>query len=311
MDAGVPIKAPVAGIAMGLIKDEHGYAILTDIQGLEDHLGDMDFKVAGTAVGITALQMDIKIKGITQGIMSAALAQAREARGELLEFIATLLPASRNDLSPYAPRLTTIHIDPEKIGAVIGPGGKVIRKIQEETGVSIDIDDDGTVVIGSTDGLAAARAREMIESITETVKIGAIYTGKVVRIEAFGAFVEILPGQDGLVHISQLASERIDKVEDVARLGDELTVMVTGIEGGKVRLSRQAVLEGWTVEEAQERDRKPSGGGRGGDRGGGRGGDRGGRGGDRGGGRGGDRGGGRGGDRGGRGGGGGGGGGRR
>jgi polyribonucleotide nucleotidyltransferase len=296
MDAGVPIKAPVAGIAMGLIKDENGYAILTDIQGLEDHLGDMDFKVAGTAVGITALQMDIKIKGITPEIMSAALAQAREARGELLEVIASILPASRDDLSPYAPRLTTIHIDPEKIGAVIGPGGKVIRKIQEETGVSIDIDDDGTVVIGSTDGIAAARAREMIESITETVKIGAIYTGKVVRIEAFGAFVEILPGQDGLVHISQLASERIDKVEDVARLGDELTVMVTGIEGGKVRLSRQAVLEGWTVEEAQERDRKPSGGGRGG-------GDRGGRGGDRGG----DRGGGRGGDRGGRGGGGGGG----
>ena len=292
MDAGVPIKAPVAGIAMGLVKDESGFAILTDIQGLEDHLGDMDFKVAGTAVGITALQMDIKIKGLTPEIMAKALAQAREARGELLEFIATLLPAPRADLSPYAPRLTTLHIDPEKIGAVIGPGGKMIRKIQEETGVSIDIEDDGTVVIGSTDGLAAARAKEMIESITETVKIGAIYTGKVVRIEPFGAFVELLPGQDGLVHISQLASERIDKVEDVARLGDELTVMVTGIENGKVRLSRQAVLEGWSVEEAQERDRKPSGGGRGGERGGSRGGDRGGdRGGERGGGRGGDRGG--------------------
>jgi polyribonucleotide nucleotidyltransferase len=262
MDAGVPIKAPVAGISMGLIKNETGYAILTDIQGLEDHLGDMDFKVAGTAAGITALQMDIKIKGITPEIMSAALSQAREARGELLEFIAGLLPAPREDLSPYAPRLTTIHIDPEKIGAVIGPGGKVIRRIQEETGVTIDIDDDGTVVIGSTDGAAAARAREMIEGITESAKLGQIYTGKVVRIEPFGAFVEILPGQDGLVHISQLASERIEKVEDVARLGDELTVMVTGIEDGKVRLSRQAVLEGWTVEEAQARDRKPSGGSR-------------------------------------------------
>ncbi len=271
MDAGVPIHAPVAGIAMGLVaqagRDEAGYAILTDIQGVEDHLGDMDFKVAGTAVGITALQMDIKIKGLTPRIMAEALAQAREARGEILELIASVLPAPRPDLSAFAPRIITIKIDPEKIGAVIGPGGKVIRKIQEDTGVKIDIEDDGTVYIASSDGPAAAQARATIEGLTETVKLGAIYTGKVVRVADFGAFIEILPGQDGLVHISQLASERVNKVEDVAQLGDELTVMVTGIDdGGKVRLSRQAVLEGWSLEEAQARDRKPSGGG--GDRGG-------------------------------------------
>lgn len=262
MDAGVPIKAPVAGIAMGLIKDEGGYAILTDIQGLEDHLGDMDFKVAGTAVGITALQMDIKIKGLTPQIMAEALAQAREARGELLDFLASVLPAPRPDLSRYAPRLTTVKIDPDKIGAVIGPGGKMIRKIQEETGTKIDIEDDGTVFIAATDGIAAAQAREMIESLTETAKVGQIYTGKVVRIEPFGAFVEILPGLDGLVHISQLDSTRVERVESVAHLGDELTVMVTAIEDGKVRLSRTAVLEGWSPEEALERDRKPVGGGR-------------------------------------------------
>jgi polyribonucleotide nucleotidyltransferase len=279
MDAGVPIKAPVAGIAMGLVKDNDGYAVLTDIQGLEDHLGDMDFKVAGTAVGITALQMDIKIKGLTAEILSKALEQAREARGQILDLIASVLPAPRADLSAYAPRLTVIKIDPGKIGSIIGPGGKTIRKIQEDTGVRIDVEDDGTVMIASSEGPAAARAREMIEGLTETARVGQIYTGKVVRVTDFGAFVEILPGTDGMVHISQLASERVNKVEDVARLGDELTVMVTAIdEGGKIRLSRQAVLEGWTPEEALERDRKPSGGGRpsgGGDRG--RGGDRGGR----------------------------------
>ncbi len=271
MDAGVPIKAPVAGIAMGLIKDANGYAVLTDIQGLEDHLGDMDFKVAGTAVGITALQMDIKIKGLTPEILQQALEQAREARGQVLDLIASVLPAPRPDLSPYAPRLTIIKIDPSKIGAIIGPGGKVIRKIQEETGVKIDIEDDGTVFIAASDGPAAARAREMIIGLTESARVGQIYTGKVVRVTDFGAFIEILPGTDGMVHISQLASERVNKVEDVARVGDELTVMVTNIdEGGKIRLSRQAVLEGWTAEEALERDRKPSGGGgrpSGGDRG--------------------------------------------
>jgi polyribonucleotide nucleotidyltransferase len=261
MDAGVPIKAPVGGIAMGLVSDGQQFAVLTDIQGLEDHLGDMDFKVAGTAVGITALQMDIKIKGLTAELLSQALEQAREARGQILDVIASALPAPRTELSPFAPRLTTLKIDPSKIGAIIGPGGKVIRKIQEETGVKIDVEDDGTVFIAATEGPAAARARAMIEGLTETARVGQIYTGKVVRVTDFGAFVEILPGTDGMVHISQLASERVNSVEDVARLGDELTVMVTNIdEGGKIRLSRQAVLEGWTPEEALERDRRPAGG---------------------------------------------------
>ncbi|MBL8094186.1 MAG: polyribonucleotide nucleotidyltransferase [Anaerolineales bacterium] len=282
MDAGVPIKAPVAGIAMGLVTDIYSnsgkYAVLTDIQGIEDHLGDMDFKVAGTALGITALQMDIKIKGLSTQVLSEALEQAREARGEILEVMAGAIAEPRADLSDYAPRILTVHVDPEKIGAIIGPGGKNIRKLQEDTGTKIDIEDDGTVFISSTDGEGARRARVQIEGLTETVKLGAIYTGPVVRVTDFGAFVQLLPGTDGMCHISQLASERVNKVEDVARLGDELTVMVTGIDdSGKVRLSRQAVLEGWTLEEAQERDR-PRGGG-----GGGRGGDRGGRGGDRGG----------------------------
>lgn len=281
MDAGVPITAPVAGIAMGLVKDNGGYAILTDIQGIEDHLGDMDFKVAGTEKGITALQMDIKIKGLTAQIMSEALAQAREARLKILDLIRNTLSEPRPDLSPFAPRMTIMQINPDKIGAVIGPGGKMIRKIQDETGVQIDIEDDGRVFISATDGPSAAKAREMIAGLTESPEIGRIYTGKVVRTTDFGAFVEIMSGVDGMVHISQLADYRVNKVEDIARVGDELTVMVINVdEGGKIRLSRQAVLQGWTAEEAMERDRKPSGGGRpgGGDRGGGRrfGGDRGG-----------------------------------
>lgn len=269
MDAGVPLKAPVGGIAMGLVKDPDGYAILTDIQGLEDHLGDMDFKVAGTEHGITALQMDIKIKGLTAQIMSEALAQAREARMTILGLIHDTLPAPRAELSSYAPHMTTMMINPEKIGAVIGPGGKMIRKIQEETGVTIEIEDDGKVFIASADGEGARKAREMIAALTESPEIGRIYTGKVVRTTDFGAFVEILPGIDGLVHISQLADFRVAKVEDICRVGDELTVMVINVDDqGKIRLSRQAVLEGWTAEEAMERDRKPSGGGRpGGDRG--------------------------------------------
>jgi polyribonucleotide nucleotidyltransferase len=263
MDAGVPIKAPVAGIAMGLVKEGEKYVILTDIQGVEDHNGDMDFKVAGTARGITALQMDIKIKGITPQIMGEALAQAHDARLQILDVLRGALPAPRPDLKPHAPRITILQIEPEKIGAVIGPGGKVIRKIQEDTGVKIDIEDDGKVYISAVDGPSAAEARKRVESLTETPVVGRIYTGKVVRTADFGAFVEILPNIDGLVHISQLDSNRVEKVEDVARLGDELTVMVTGIDPeGKVRLSRTAVLEGWTVEEAAEHDRKPSGGGR-------------------------------------------------
>lgn len=268
MDTGVPIKAPVAGIAMGLVKEGDRYAVLTDILGAEDHLGDMDFKVAGTDRGITALQMDIKIRGITSEIMSEALERARKARLYILDKITSTIPAPRPDLKSHAPRISVVHIPVDKIGAVIGPGGKTIRSIQDETGAKIDIGEDGSVFIATSDGDSARKATERIESLTETPVIGRIYTGKVVRTTDFGAFVEILPGTDGMVHISQLDSEHIDKVEDVARLGDEITVMVTDIDPqGKIRLSRQAVLEGWTAEEAQQHDR-PRGGGRSGGRGG-------------------------------------------
>ncbi len=268
MDTGVPIKAPVAGVAMGLVKENERYSILTDIMGAEDHLGDMDFKVAGTSQGITALQMDIKIKGITPQIMTQALEQARQARLTILQKMLAVIPAPRPDLKDHAPRITIVQIPVDKIGAVIGPGGKMVRSIQEETGVKIDISDDGKVFIAATDGESARMAREKVEGLTETAVVGRIYTGKVVRITDFGAFVEILPNMDGMVHISQLDSQRVNKVEDVVRLGDEITVMVTDIdENGKIRLSRQAVLEGWTVAEALEHDRprgggKPSGGGR-------------------------------------------------
>lgn len=255
MDTGVPIKAPVAGIAMGLIKDGERYAVLTDIQGIEDHLGDMDFKVAGTRKGITALQMDIKIKGISPEIMSEALEQANQARNYILDKILEVIPVPRPDLKEFVPRISTVQIPVEKIGAVIGPGGKMIRSIQEETGTQIDIQEDGTVFIASTDGEGERKARERIQALTEEAKVGQIYTGKVVRTTDFGAFVEILPGQDGLVHISQLDTGHVRKVEDVARVGDEITVMVTAIDSeGKIRLSRQAVLEGWTAEEAIAND---------------------------------------------------------
>jgi polyribonucleotide nucleotidyltransferase len=273
MDTGVPIKAPVAGVAMGLVKEGEEYTILTDIQGLEDHLGDMDFKVAGTEAGITALQMDIKISGITPEIMAKALEQARIARLFIIGKITEVIAEPRKDLKPHAPRITIIKVPVDKIGAIIGPGGKNIRSLQEETGTKIDIGDDGTVYIAAIDGVGEAVARERIEGLTETPELGRIYTGKVVRIADFGAFVQILPGLDGMVHISQLDTERVNKVEDIVQMGDDLTVMVTGIDPmGKIRLSRQAVLEGWTVEEAAEHDRKgkPSGGDRGGDRNGGR-----------------------------------------
>ncbi|MBE0671310.1 MAG: polyribonucleotide nucleotidyltransferase [Anaerolineales bacterium] len=287
MDAGVPIKAPVSGVAMGLITDATGrYQILTDIQGTEDHLGDMDFKVAGTAAGITALQMDIKISGLSAQMMKEALEQARTARMSIMDKMLAALAEPRPELKPHAPRIITVKIPIDKIGALIGPGGKNIRALQEETGVKIDIEEDGTVYIASVDGEGAKIARERIEGLSESVVVGNIYTGKVVRIEAFGAFVNLLPGVDGLVHISQLASERVNSVEDVCVLGDELTVMVTDIDPqGKIRLSRQAVLEGWSAEEAREKDKggRNGGGGRGGDRGGRSSGDRGGRGGDRGG----------------------------
>jgi polyribonucleotide nucleotidyltransferase len=257
MDTGVPIKAPVAGVAMGLIKEGEQYAVLTDILGSEDHLGDMDFKIAGTQKGITALQMDIKIKGITSGIMSEALEQAQIARLAILGKITETIESPRPDLKPHAPRITVVHIPVDKIGAVIGPGGKMIRSIQEETGAKIDIGEDGSVFIATADGESARRAVERVEALTETPVIGRIYTGRVVRVTDFGAFVQILPNIDGMVHISQLDSERVEKVEDIARMGDELTVMVTGIDDqGKIRLSRQAVLEGWTAEEAQQRDKR-------------------------------------------------------
>ncbi|HWQ83639.1 MAG TPA: polyribonucleotide nucleotidyltransferase [Anaerolineales bacterium] len=278
MDTGVPIKAPVSGVAMGLVKEGDRMAILTDILGMEDHLGDMDFKVAGTTRGITALQMDIKIKGITAQLMTQALAQARIARLAILDKMMAVIPVPRPDLKPHVPRIITVKIPVDKIGAIIGPGGKMIRSIQEETGAKIDVNEDGLVFIATSDGESARMARERIESLTDSAVIGRIYTGKVVRIADFGAFVEILPNTDGLVHISQLDTERVESVEDVVRMGDEITVMVTDIDGGgKIRLSRQAVLEGWTVEEAQSRDRQRSGGGRpgGGRPGGGRpGGDR-------------------------------------
>jgi len=284
MDTGVPIKAPVSGIAMGLITDGSNYKILSDIQGIEDHLGDMDFKVAGTDKGITALQMDIKISGLTTQMMAEALQQAKVGRKFILDKMLEVIPAPRPELKPHAPRITIVMVPVEKIGAIIGPGGKTIRAIQEETGAKIDISDDGSVFIASDDGAAAQMARERIEALTESAEIGKIYTGKVVRTTDFGAFVEILPGIDGMVHISQLDSTRVESVESVAKVGDELTVMVTDIDpSGKIRLSRQAVLEGWTPEEARERDK--GGGGRrssGGDRGGRSGGRSGGRGGDRG-----------------------------
>ncbi len=255
MDTGVPIKAPVAGIAMGLIIEDEKYAVLTDIQGLEDHLGDMDFKVAGTANGITALQMDIKTKGITPQIMSEALTQAKEARLFILSKMAEVIEEPRTELKEFVPRITTIKIPVDKIGAIIGPGGKTIRSIQEETNTQLDVAEDGTIYIAAAVKEDEEKARERIEQLIESAVVGRIYTGKVVRTTNFGAFVEIIPGTDGMVHISQLDSERVGKVEDIARVGDDLTVMVTAIDpAGKIRLSRQAVLEGWTAEEAREKD---------------------------------------------------------
>ena len=280
MDCGVPIKAPVAGVAMGLISDGDKYAILTDIQGLEDHIGDMDFKVAGSADGITALQMDIKISGLSQEVMAQALEQARIGRLQILDSMLATLAESRQELSPFAPRMMTVSIDPEKIGAIIGKGGSMIRSLEETYEVSIDIQEDGTIFVAGVDGEKAEQAIFHIESLVEEAKLGEIYTGKVVRITDFGAFVEVIPGTDGLVHISQMSSDHLRRVEDAVQLGDEIMVMVTDISPeGKVRLSRKAVLEGWTLEEAQANDqpKRSSGGnrgGRGGDRRGGGGRDR-------------------------------------
>jgi polyribonucleotide nucleotidyltransferase len=260
MDCGVPILAPVSGVAMGLIMEGDRYAILTDILGTEDHLGDMDFKVAGTRNGITALQMDIKTTGITAEIMAEALERAQAARFYILDQMLATIAEPRTSLKPHVPRIESVKVPIDKIGAIIGPGGKNIRALQEETNTKIDIDDDGTVYIASVDGVGFEEARDRILAVTESAEIGKIYTGKCVRITDFGAFIEILPGMDGMVHISQLSSERVEKVEDVVNVGDELTVMVTDVTSeGKIRLSRQALLEGWTPEEAREHD-KPKGG---------------------------------------------------
>lgn len=265
MDCGVPIKKPIAGVAMGLVTDGEKFAVLTDIQGMEDHLGDMDFKVAGTADGITALQMDIKISGLSKELMAQALEQARKGRLEILEAMNSAISEPREEMSPFAPRMLTVQIDPEKIGAIIGKGGATIRSLEETYEVSIDIQEDGTIFIAGVDGAKAEEAVEQIELMTREVEPGQIYTGKVVRVTDFGAFVEILPGNDGMVHISQITSEHLRRVEDAIRVGDEVMVMVTDVTPeGKVRLSRKAVLEGWTLEEAREDDRpkKSRGGGR-------------------------------------------------
>lgn len=243
MDAGVPIKAPVAGIAMGLVKNGDHYTILTDIQGIEDHLGDMDFKVAGTRKGVTALQMDIKIKGLTRDILEEALMQARKGRLEILDHMMQTLSEPRKELSQYAPKILIMHINPDKIREVIGPSGKQINKIIDETGVKIDIEQDGTIFISSVDEAANQKAKQIIEDIVREVEVGQVYLGKVKRIEKFGAFVELFNGKDGLVHISELAEERVGKVEDVVSIGDEILVKVTEIDKqGRVNLSRKAVL---------------------------------------------------------------------
>ena len=257
MDTGVPIKAPVAGVAMGLVMEGDRYAILTDIQGLEDHIGNMDFKVAGTEAGITALQMDIKLKGLSSQVMSEALTEAKVARSKIMAEMLKTIAEPNDDLKPHVPRIQSIRVPVDKIGAIIGPGGKTIRDIQETTGARIDINDEGIVFIASDDAESARMAKERIEGLTATPEVGRIYTGRVVGIKTFGAFVEILPGIDGLVHISQLESSHVKSVEDVVEFGDEITVMVTDIsKDGKIRLSRQAVLEGWSLEEAQQADRK-------------------------------------------------------
>jgi polyribonucleotide nucleotidyltransferase len=254
MDAGVPVRGAVAGVAMGLVKEGEKTAVLTDIQGLEDHLGDMDFKVAGTRTGVTSIQMDIKIQGITEAVLRQALSQARQARLHVLDSMDQALAKARQELSPYAPRIISFKIPVDKIREVIGPGGKIIRGIVEQTGVKIDIEDDGTVAIASVDEAAAQKAMEIIGRIVEVPEVGKVYLGKVVKITDFGAFVEILPGTDGLLHISQIAQERIKRVEDVLKEGEEIMVKVIEVDkAGKIRLSRRELLR-----EAAEKGGAPA-----------------------------------------------------
>ena len=255
MDAGVPIARPVAGVAMGLVRGEDGaFVVLTDIQGTEDSMGDMDFKVAGTQEGITALQMDIKVRGITYEVMREALEQALEGRLFILDRMREAIGEVRPNLSPYAPRMLRMSIPTEKIGAVIGPGGRVIRAIVEETGATIDVENDGTVTVGSSDEDKARQAVEAIERLVKDVEVGEVYTGKVTRLMNFGAFVEILPGKEGLVHISELADYRVPSVEDAVKVNDEVQVMVIEVDRmGRINLSRRAVLEGVSATDARTR----------------------------------------------------------
>ncbi len=269
MDAGVPIKRPVAGVAMGLVTGPNGeWRVLTDIQGLEDALGDMDFKVAGTSAGVTALQMDIKTTGITYDIMREAFAQAYEGRLFILDKMNAVLSAPRPELSPYAPRIVTLQIPVEKIGALIGPGGKTIRGIIEQTGATVDVEDDGRVFIATADSNAAQKAIMMVEGLTREAKVGDVFLGKVVRIMPYGAFVNILPGKDGMVHVSELSDERVATVEEVVQIGDEINVMVIDVDpvNNKISLSRRAVLTGETADERKAAGAAPRSGG--GDRGG-------------------------------------------
>jgi polyribonucleotide nucleotidyltransferase len=269
MDAGVPTKSPVAGIAMGLIGEGDQYLVLSDILGLEDHLGDMDFKVTGTAEGITALQMDNKLGGIPFSVLTSALEQAHEGRLHILGEMAKAISSQREELSEFAPRILQVTVDPDKIRDIIGPGGKTIRKITSDTGASVDVDDTGLVKIASVDREGGEAALQMVKDLVAEAELGAVYTGRVRRVESFGAFVEIIPGKDGLVHISELDRDRVESVEDVAREGDMLTVKVIDIDrDGKVRLSRKAVIMEEAGEEYVPTPRKPSGGGGGPRRGG-------------------------------------------
>ena len=243
MNAGVPIRRPVSGVAMGLVKEGDKYTILTDIQGMEDALGDMDFKVAGTSEGVTAIQMDIKVAGISREILAAALQQANRGRAFILGKMLECIDKPADDLSPYAPRVETIKIKTDKIREVIGTGGKVVKKIIDETGVQIDIHEDGNIFISSVDADGMRRARQMIENIVREIQAGEIFTGKVTRLMKFGAFVELLPGKEGLCHISQLANHRVEQVEDVVQVGDQLQVKVIEIDDkGRINLSHKVLL---------------------------------------------------------------------
>jgi polyribonucleotide nucleotidyltransferase len=272
LDAGVPMKSPVAGVAMGLVKEGEKYAVLSDIAGVEDHYGDMDFKVAGTRKGITALQMDIKISGITSQILSEALEQARSGRIHILDRMSEALSEARASISSYAPRILTIRVPVDKIRDIIGPGGKMIRSIVERTGCKIDVEDDGRVSIASVDETAARKAIAIIEELTATAELNKTYLGKVVRIVDFGAFVEILPGTDGLLHVSEMATHRVQDVRSEVKEGDQILVKVVNIEpgSGKIRLSRKALLgEGEGGAPAEAAAGAPASGGRGEHRGGG------------------------------------------